>query len=604
MITPIPAPWITPYLDDFAKIERALTRTRGFAILPVVLPSPDLARALAAWLGGEGHSVRTIEVGNADAWRDLAPTLEQLPEGPVERPVTVVIADGRSAEKAPPIAFARLNMARDHLARVAPHPILWCGDQRLIRATYRSAPNFASIAGVPYTIPLRQLSDLPEQLRHHAPWWWTGAASQSIVDLGDNVTSSADMSERTRSALRVAEAHLAGGDSDQAIDELVGLADLVDTAVPHLRTRWFMLHRSALAKDAPTTIPRIRGAIRSAVERGSEATEAELRFALADLHMISTPPQRQEAVDELLAARAIWLKLGDLEAAMRSSLVLTLDHLGMLSVELRQDLEDQAREVLDTTADPEMEAMAGLVLGNLAFAGQRFAEARSRCDHVLAVVEQNDLTSLSLVRDVALHISALVDLRDGHFESARGKASRRLALAERCDLPVSRLSALDVLSVAEIGCGQPREAAKHALEIVALAMDMEQLDVARYGVLLLAAAADAAGMEDVRRRLIANSARFLASDTNRAEHWLREQREHWQTHGASPNADDQKLLDIIERASLAEHTSEFDGILDEVDPITARLTRALKAQGIDPFDPDTWPEAPEPGASPDEPSSP
>jgi len=68
------APWVAPYVPDFRDLLRQLDRVPGFIFQPVVLPSPDLALALADWLADQGVAVRVFDMRH-EPWDDLAARL-------------------------------------------------------------------------------------------------------------------------------------------------------------------------------------------------------------------------------------------------------------------------------------------------------------------------------------------------------------------------------------------------------------------------------------------------------------------------------------------------------------------------------------------------
>ncbi len=62
-----------PGTADFSRILRAVDLLEGFVLFPVNVPGPDLARALAAWLGANGHPAEVIEPHDDAGWRGSCP---------------------------------------------------------------------------------------------------------------------------------------------------------------------------------------------------------------------------------------------------------------------------------------------------------------------------------------------------------------------------------------------------------------------------------------------------------------------------------------------------------------------------------------------------
>lgn len=431
-LAPHEEPWVDPYRDDFAVIERILARTPGFTLQPIELPSPDLARALASWLRARGYSVTTLDLRSPEAWDELAAALDRPPPaGP--RPITVVIADSEPGEPTLRAAFARLNLARDRIARALAQPLLWCGDARMHRWTHRYAPDFASIAGVPYTIPLRRIDDLPAHLRPGAPYWWTGAV--------DHDFSVSEDREGLQHILRRAEALLTSGDLDGARHVLAAVTSRAVADAPHLFTRLRVLQRAAAGDDTDASEEAFRGAIDDAHARKAAHEEASLRVRLAEL-LGGLPPRRREALDEILRARALYLQCGDLLAALRVAADTVIEHFAAISADEGEALADQARAIAAQTSDPEALALAELILAFLAARVERHAEAEAHLERLLGPPDRPPtLTTAALIPafPALLLLRARVALARGDLMAAERATRLAGALQERGITPDPRV---------------------------------------------------------------------------------------------------------------------------------------------------------------------
>lgn len=138
--------WASPYLEQFRGIQHALALADGFVLVPVEVPSEDVAHALAAWLTAEGRPMTVIEPTTEEAWRGLTSALFEAKPG--EDGGVMVI--GRRGEPPGMVwGLGLLNQRRDSVGRQLRCPLLWCGPWAFQDATWRAAPDFWSVGDVP-----------------------------------------------------------------------------------------------------------------------------------------------------------------------------------------------------------------------------------------------------------------------------------------------------------------------------------------------------------------------------------------------------------------------------------------------------------------------
>ncbi|MBL8969104.1 MAG: hypothetical protein JNK56_00900 [Myxococcales bacterium] len=377
--------WAERYLPDFAALLRIVERAEHFFLQPVETPSPDLARALAGWLQGQGWQVRVVEVEGEAGWLGLAEALEAAPEAG-QRRVVVVIAPYDLDGELLRTALARVNLQRDAIVRAMDCPLLWCGTRAFARSTWEYAADFWSIASTPYRIPLRD----PEQVRRDDPGallWWTGAASEEVDTLEhayrDAVAEGADPATLTRLGLRLAECQFVRRDPEAAAQTLVMLRPLVDLSAER---RWQMLSNSvgiALAGSEGAG-EHLRRRIAAAEARGAKATEARLRVELAEtLQLHPDAEVRGEGQRQLYRARELFVGEGDRLAVLRVDE--RISDLGQSPpVEMISGMIANAQSLLRDGSDRALIPVAGVVLARLLLLQGRRAEAERILDEMLA----------------------------------------------------------------------------------------------------------------------------------------------------------------------------------------------------------------------------
>ncbi|WP_437284240.1 pentapeptide repeat-containing protein [Sorangium sp. So ce406] len=141
---PLPAS-MSPFLGSFREVLRILERIPGFALLPVEIPGPDVARALGDFLTREGRRALVIAPRDRDAaWEDLVAALYRAEPEP--RGVVLLVGSD------PPPAAAREGLRRlnqhqrrDTLSSRLGCPLLWCGPPGFLGLCREEAPDLWAI---------------------------------------------------------------------------------------------------------------------------------------------------------------------------------------------------------------------------------------------------------------------------------------------------------------------------------------------------------------------------------------------------------------------------------------------------------------------------
>ena len=577
-------PWVEPYLPDFAVIHRILDRTSGFAFQPIETPSPDLARALAAWLlRACGLSTQVIYLTSDMDWLDLASRLEQ---GPAEGPaVTLVIdADAPIDDMTAQRSLARLNLARDVIARSVQRTILWCGSARLHRWTRQFAPDLWSIAASPYDIALRRPTDLPLHLRELAPLWWTGAVSADETALARDVTTH-DRAERVRAALRLAEARLTRGDQRGAQDILFSVASLVDDEIPLLRPRWSHLLTAAtatpLGSDAEP-VAALRRAVAHARARSDVLSEAALHRALAHALLATDGARPEDAIAELLRARELYLQRGDLVSALEVAVELVGDYTPALSEDVLESLAEESRDAAASLGDPRSTAVSTVIDGIVALSQRRLDEAARCAAEVIAYAQGADERAAEPVLLLAHALAVDTALLRGDLDRALEHATALMALTEAAALPALEFQAHRLLANIRVQGGQPYKAAYHLLAAMSIAGDLNEDSLFIASLVWFAECADAAGATVVASALFADMLPSILTATPQlAERWIAARRAR---HGTSD-----PLTISAEKVATASDETTRETALDELARISRSIGEDLERAEVDPLDPDSWP---------------
>ncbi|KYF61635.1 hypothetical protein BE11_15840, partial [Sorangium cellulosum] len=141
---PLPAS-MAPFLGSFREVLRILERTPGFALLPVEIPGPDVARALGDFLTREGRRALVIAPRDRDAaWEDLVAALYRAEPEP-RGVVLLVGADPPPAAAREGLRRLNQHQRRDTLSSRLGCPLLWCGPPGFLGLCREEAPDLWAI---------------------------------------------------------------------------------------------------------------------------------------------------------------------------------------------------------------------------------------------------------------------------------------------------------------------------------------------------------------------------------------------------------------------------------------------------------------------------
>lgn len=565
--------WVQPYLPDFRELLRRLDLTPGFSLQPVVLPSPDLARALADWLSAQGVDVRVFDM-RSESWGDLASRLLSVTFDPAaERRAVVVITPNTLDRVALAEGLAALNFSRDSIAQTLQCPLLWCGDVELLRVTAEFATDFWSIAGMVYRLPLRALSDVPpglEALR----LWWTGAARRNTDDIAaalDLARTRGDKCSAAQFSLDLAEAQLALGHASEAKQTLAEIEADILAVGPSLHARWHALSHAVRARStsASDTNANLRARIANAQSHGAIAIEASLHEELAH----ALPAQAgdiDEVFEALLAARALYLRAGDEHAALRVEWRL-VQLLSRLSPEVITEIRVHAERVTHKTAPSRIRAIAWSILARLAYQEQRWGDAE-----VAASAMLRDLDPTAPERVSALFLCHDLAARRGDCAARLAYISELIELAQSHHLHPLAVSAYRLRAYSHWELGHHKDASRDIRAARELAAALGDRDGELCDTIFFAQAAQNLGATEVYAALLPRSLELRI----RARSSL-------PGAAAFVGSADPDLTKILEgctddRGSQGRTIAQLKALADARE-------QALHDRGIDLFDVDTWP---------------
>lgn len=209
---------LLPYLDAFREIWRVIVLTQHFVLIPIEVARPEIARALAHWLGEQGHPVTMIEPADETAWAELAPALLRAAPGP-DGVVLVLAADGK--ERGIGRGLRLLNQRRDSVAKHLARPLLWCGPRAFLNRTWEGAPDFWSIRSVdhvlePEATPELRMKTMPPPPTPSSPPAAPEPDTAALGELFEVARAQGDTNNAARLGARLAAAQIAAGADDLA----------------------------------------------------------------------------------------------------------------------------------------------------------------------------------------------------------------------------------------------------------------------------------------------------------------------------------------------------------------------------------------------------
>ena len=212
-------PFAMPYLPRFEEVHEKLSLYEGFVLLPVEVPSADVARVLAGWLSAQGRAVRVVAPSAGD-WDALPADLVATPTAGGEVAVAVIGSSDVGADLRAGLRL--LNQRRDTVAARLGAPLLWCGPRSFLDATWELAPDFWSVRELPIRIQMvvvkRAAASPPPEPRTEA-----AAPPEVLRELLEAATRQGDRRNAARLALRLAGALVARSQFDEA-EALAGQA--------------------------------------------------------------------------------------------------------------------------------------------------------------------------------------------------------------------------------------------------------------------------------------------------------------------------------------------------------------------------------------------
>jgi tetratricopeptide (TPR) repeat protein len=272
--------WARPYLPAFQRLRHALELSEGFILMPIEVPGIDVATALGEWLTRAGHPAVVID--GRSATRPLWGLLDvsRAPEG-------VVVMVGAEDERAR-AELRLLNQHRDRIARAIDGPLLWCGARGFLDLTWRSAPDFWSVADVP-----RRIARPAHVLPKGSPATYKAADNAQLghaYTLYQQAVKQGDVSNAARLGLVVAEIMMGMSGFTAAQAMLDECQDLLRDRGDHVLQARVLLLRGraelitgALSKADADLTEALRLSSSSGAAGGGSDLEADIQLALGNL---------------------------------------------------------------------------------------------------------------------------------------------------------------------------------------------------------------------------------------------------------------------------------------------------------------------------------
>ncbi|HEY8038396.1 MAG TPA: hypothetical protein VIF15_01325 [Polyangiaceae bacterium] len=268
-------------------VLRALSLADGFVLMPVEVPGPDVARAMAAALDEGGWSTLTIEPLDDAAWGELVARLMDAAGSPAR----VVLVIGPRQPSPPLLSALRLvNQRRDSIAEALGRPLLWCGPPDFLKLTWERAPDFWSIRAMTRKV------EAPSVGVHEEPLWpgaWVADPPERLREMLSTARRQGDERAAARAAAVLAEALVARGELEEAAEVVAEAGEtaalrMVDAVVS--ATRGAQARAGAILRDPSWT-------------SGAPELEGRRLVALGNLELASDPAramQRYEQARDLL----------------------------------------------------------------------------------------------------------------------------------------------------------------------------------------------------------------------------------------------------------------------------------------------------------------
>jgi tetratricopeptide (TPR) repeat protein len=201
-----------PHSVALRDLARLLSLSDGFVLVPVEVRGPDEARALAAWLDGQGWKTVLVEPVDDEGWQSLVADVMDAPGAGAR--VVIVVGD-REPSHAQLAALRLVNQRRDSIAQALARPLLWCGPPEFLKLTWERAPDFWSIRAM-----TRKLETGSPAARE-APLWpgeWVADPPERLRAMLAAARRQGDAPNAGRAAALLAQALVARGELEEAAE--------------------------------------------------------------------------------------------------------------------------------------------------------------------------------------------------------------------------------------------------------------------------------------------------------------------------------------------------------------------------------------------------
>jgi tetratricopeptide (TPR) repeat protein len=324
------------------------------------------------------------------------------------------------------------NQRRDSIVLGLSRPLLWCGPEELLSATWERAPDLWSIRGLTHRVTATT------QAAGETPLW----AGVPVTDAPERLRGTLERAKEqgdgamvARVAMQLAEVLLASGEFAEA-SEVIAQAD----AAPGASSGALAL-LEARAGLAMNDMPRARAALEEAARRGSTPA-ASLAVTRGNLALQGDPEAAKRAYEEAAAAARA---AGDARNEAVATANLGVAELALGDAESALGHLETARAALSEAGDERGEARCVVQLGRT-HAALYDAHAAAACfEEALEMVRaQADVRGEARV---LCHL-ARAYLETGDAEKAREDATRALGLARSVGDERLVARAIDVIEAA------------------------------------------------------------------------------------------------------------------------------------------------------------
>jgi tetratricopeptide (TPR) repeat protein len=401
-------------LPAFEAIARSLSLSHGFTLMPVQVTGPDLGRALATWLGEHGTATRVVEPLDEPGWRAIVASV--LDDGEGDPAGAVMVLGPRRVAPGMAAGLRIANQRRDSIVQGLDRPLLWCGPEEFLSATWERGPDLWSIRGLTHRVTAAT------QASGETPLW----AGVPVADAPERLRGTLERAKEqgdgamvARVAMQLAEVLLASGEFAEA-SEVIAQAQA--DAAPGASSGALAL-LEARAGLAMNDMPRARAALEDAARRGS-TSPASLSVTRGNLALQGDPEAAKRAYEEAAAAARA---AGDARNEAVAIANLGVAELALGDAEAALGHLETARAALSEAGDERGEARCVVQLGRT-HAALYDAHAAAACFEEALEMARAQADVRGEAR-VLCHL-ARAYLETGDAEKAREDATRALGLAK------------------------------------------------------------------------------------------------------------------------------------------------------------------------------